>query len=433
MNGFLQSFSVILVETVCCVVFFEIFVGSNKRNQGIFASEFIIILFLSFFSSVETYLLQKYEYIRQIVDAVITALILSLYFRVRFGKSFVLAAVFMGLLWVADFIVILIYPALLQQTMEESGIKSYLVVILGKMFLFLIILVMNNIFRYDEVKYIKEKDWLAFLIMPFFSIAITSAFIKNIQVVIETKLESLFVGLAFGMVCMNIVMFYFIQNIGKREHLLREKALLSMETRNKLQLYETISEKMQNQREASHEYKNQLTCIQSLCEKEEYDKLKEYLIQINGDILHDLDYIDTNNAFVNSVINAKYQEAVKKGILVICKVNDLSGLTMNSSDVVVLFSNLLNNAIEACEKCTKKRNLKLKCVYEDDELILSIKNTYDGKLNKVGEKLYTTKTEERESHGIGLKNVIHIIEKSGGYYAIENTEDEFLISVVIPQ
>ncbi|MCM1233746.1 MAG: GHKL domain-containing protein [Ruminococcus flavefaciens] len=377
--------------------------------------------------------MQKFLFVRQIIDAGLTAVILSFHFKAGYSKCFVLSVVFVGLLWVADFIAILLYPALVQQTADETGIKNFLMVILAKLFLFLIIVIMNNVFRHNDIKYVREKDWLTFLILPFFSIAITSAFIRNVQVVMGTELERLFVGLAFGLVCMNIIMFYFMQNVGKQEYLLREKALLDLETRNKIQLYEIISKKVQSQREISHEYKNQLTCIQSLCEKEEYDKLKEYLKQINGEVIYDLDCIDTNHVFVNAVINAKYQEAVQKHILIVCKVNDLSDLTMNSSDLVILLSNLLNNAIEACEKCKKERVLKLKCICEENEFILSIKNTYDGKLNKAGENLYTTKVKERESHGIGLKNVIQVIEKNKGYYAIEHTENEFHISVVIPQ
>lgn len=43
----------------------------------------------------------------------------------------------------------------------------------------------------------------------------------------------------------------------------------------------------------------------------------------------------------------------------------------------VLLSNLLNNAIEACEKCEADRIIKIKCIYEENEFVLSIKNTYD--------------------------------------------------------
>lgn len=432
MSELLQSFSVVFMETVCCVIFFKIFIDSNGRNKR-FTSRLLMIFCFSFLCFVGAYLLQEHESIRLILDVGLTAFILSLYFKEKLGKCLVLSVVFMGLLWTADFIAIFLYPTLLHRAGEESEIKDFFLAILAKMFLFLMILMLDHIFRHNEIKYIYEKNWLAFLNIPFFSIAIIFVFMKNIHAVKETGLKQLFAVLAFGMVCINIMMLYLIQNMSKREYLYREKALLDLETRNKLQLYETISEKVQNQREVSHEYKNQITCIQSLCEKEEYDQLKEYLKQINGDVLHDLDYIDANHVFANAVINAKYQEAVQKHILVVCRVNDLSRLTINSSDLVVLLSNLLNNAIEACEKCGKERNLKLKCVYEEGELILSIKNTYDGKLKQAGEKLYTTKEKEKESHGIGLKNVKRIIEKNGGYYAIEHTEKEFLVSVVIPQ
>src|SRR5699024_3900047 len=101
---------------------------------------------------------------------------------------------------------------------------------------------------------------------------------------------------------MNIAMFYFMRNIGRRENLLHEKELFELETQNKLQLYEAISERAEDQRKLSHEYKNQITCMQSLCEKGEYDRLKEYLAQISGETLHDMDYIDTNHVFVNAVL-----------------------------------------------------------------------------------------------------------------------------------
>lgn len=425
---YLQSYSVVLIETLCCIIFFEIF-----KNKNTWTSRWIAILCLSILSCTEAILLREQILIRQIAETGLTFLIMFFYLKSKIGKCLVLSVAFQGLLCLADFIIILIYPWLLQSGAEESEAENFLIVILAKLFLFLIIMIMNTMLQHNYTKYISEKDWLIFLIMPLSSIAIILVFLKNIRFVIGTDLEQFFAWLASGLVCMNIVMFYFMQNVGKREYLLHEKALLELETRNQLKLYETISEQVQNQRKLSHEYKNQLTCIQSLCVTEEYEQLREYLKQINGEALHDLDYIDTKNAFANAVLNAKHEEATRKNILVVYKINDLSKLTINSSDLVILLSNLLNNAIEACEKCSKERNVKIKCIFEDDELILSIKNTYNGKLNKIGENLYTTKEKDIESHGTGLKNVIYIIEKNEGYYAIKHTDNEFWISVVIPQ
>ena len=259
------------------------------------------------------------------------------------------------------------------------------------------------------------------------------AIAKNAEFVTNVKLEQFFWILSIGLVSINILMFYFMQSIGKRGYLLKERALLELETRNQMHLYETITEKMQEQRKISHEYKNQLTCIQALCKTKEYDELTQYVDRISEDVLHDLDYIDTNHVLINSVLNVKYQEAMENDILFICKINDLSQLTMDASEIVVLLSNLLNNAIEACKKCNGKRFLKLKCVYEAGDFILSVRNSYDGQLNIVGEQLHTTKKKNRESHGIGLKNVQQIIKKNKGYYVMNYTDTEFYISIIIPQ
>ena len=39
---------------------------------------------------------------------------------------------------------------------------------------------------------------------------------------------------------------------------------------------------------------------------------------------------------------------------------------MCDEDIVVILSNLLNNAIEACEKCSGKKFMKMKLVKEKD-------------------------------------------------------------------
>lgn len=454
MFDFVRSYSVVLIEAVCCIIFFETFGERSKRKKGIFSSRWKTILCLSIFSFPAAVFIRSDIWFKLLWDLGLTIIVMFFYMKEEIGKCLLLSVILQGMLWLSDFMVLLIAPWLRQPDAVKSPKEDFLIVLLVKMFLLLFLMVVNIVFRHKDTRYIKTRDWLLFLMVPVFSMAATVFFIRNMQLVLMTGLERFFVEMALGFAGMNIIMFYFMQDVARREYLLHEKELLDMETRNQTQLYTAIMEKVQNQRKLSHEYKNQIACIQSLCESGEYEKLKEYLRQISGEVLHDLDYIDTNHVFVNAVLNAKYQEAQKRHILMVCKINDLSGLVMNSSDLVVLLSNLLNNAIEACEKVrivggTDReglaapdggaagkgggRKIKIKCVLEDDELILSVRNTHDGTLRKAREKLYTTKEEKRDSHGIGLKNVIQIIEKYDGYYAIGHTKSEFQISIVIPQ
>lgn len=118
---------------------------------------------------------------------------------------------------------------------------------------------------YDCVLVIEEKEWILFSVLPIFTMMILITIGKNADVVTNVKLEQFLWVLAIGLVCLNILMFYFMKSIGKRGYLLKEKALLELETRNQIYLYETITEKVKEQRKISHEYKNQLICIQALC------------------------------------------------------------------------------------------------------------------------------------------------------------------------
>lgn len=93
---------------------------------------------------------------------------------------------------------------------------------------------------------------------------------------------------------------------------------------------------------------------------------------------------------------------------------------------------LLNNAIEACEKCHKKRIIKLKFVIEKNAIIISVKNTYENALVKHDGMFLTTKNEEDE-HGIGICNIASVIEKYGGSYVIKPDDEEFYFSIIIPQ
>ena len=61
-----------------------------------------------------------------------------------------------------------------------------------------------------------------------------------------------------------------------------------------------------------------------------------------------------NHVIVNAILNTKYQESEDKGIVFVVKINDLSHAKIQDEDMVIILSNLLNNAIEACQSCTDK-------------------------------------------------------------------------------
>ena len=111
---------------------------------------------------------------------------------------------------------------------------------------------------------------------------------------------------------------------------------------------------------------------------------------------------------------------------------EVVSVSVDSIQFSRVITNLLNNAIEACEKCSGKKFMKMKLVKEKDNIIISVKNTYDGKLNIKDGEIQTSKKYEMDEHGVGIKNIIEVITKYQGSYAIRNDNNEFYFSVILP-
>ena len=106
---------------------------------------------------------------------------------------------------------------------------------------------------------------------------------------------------------------------------------------------------------------------------------------------------------------------------------------IKDEDIVTILSNLLDNAIEACKKCDiGKRILKLKLVNEDGMVKIGVKNTFSNPIVYENGEIKSTKLVQTEEHGVGIKNIIEVIERYGGSYIIKNDDHEFYFSIIMP-
>ncbi len=352
--------------------------------------------------------------------------------KISLKKSFVLAVLFDALLLAMDSLAFLIMSWLsldMKITEQQYAIASVLAYLLVKAILFILILVIRKRFAKKSMEKMLDTEWLRFLFFPVFTIAAISVMLSVFEYVQTVEQANLLAVIAFGMVGMNILVFYLINDIMEREVKMHENKVFQIQAKNQLEMYRSISE---NLKRKTHEFKNQILCIESLLDKKNYSKLEEYVGKIYGLLNNEPDAINTNNVIVNAILNTKYQEAEAKGIVFVFRVNDLSELKMKDEDVVTILANLLNNAIEACEKCEDKKVIKFKFFKEDDKIIIAVKNTFNYDVKYENGEIKSTKTSNLDEHGVGIKNVLKSIEKYGGSYVIEDKNKEFFFSIIIP-
>ena len=431
MFDLMQNVLLMFIEIMCCKIFFETF-GIIRYKGWINLLQFVLWLGSICFLS---YSFSRHFVIRQIAIILIVSIFMLWHVEISLRKSFVLAILFDALLLALDYLIYMIsrwIPLDSELLGQQYVIGRSMVYLLGKVILFFIILVIRKKFGKKSMEMMLDTEWLRFLFFPIFTIVAISAMLSVFESIQTVEQANLLAVIAFGMVGMNIIVFYLINDIVEREMKIHENKVFQIQTKNQLEMYKSISENFDNLKRKTHEYKNQISCIESLLDKKQYSKLEEYVKKIYGSLNNVPDAINTNNVIVNAILNTKYQEADAKGIVFVFRVNDLSELKIKDEDVVTILANLLNNAIEASEICEDKKVIKFKFIKEDDMIIIAVKNTFNYDVVYENGEIKSTKISNEDEHGVGIKNVLKIIEKYDGAYVIEDKNKEFYFSIIIP-
>ena len=191
-------------------------------------------------------------------------------------------------------------------------------------------------------------------------------------------------------------------------------------------------------RKMRHEMKNHMANIKGLTEAGEYGEIEEYVCRMD-ETMQELEYkYVTGNAVTDVIINDKCRRAEKAGIRF--DADFRYGGEIPVFDMGVILNNLLDNAIEACEKLeTGKGFVRLSLKRKKQFLILYVENSFDGAvpISKGSPLPPTTKQSILPGiiteHGIGLENVRDIAERYFGGVNIKVKGDVFHVTVMLQQ
>lgn len=432
MVDIIQSLLIVFFEMICCRIFFDTFFRNNAGSL----MKLVQIVLLTLCMTMAALVLNDSFWLRQFIAINIEAWFMYWMYKDNLKKIYVLTFFFQGILLAIDSLVLAVTSRFfVNEALPESEyiVPAMMVVAFGKIFLFLCVLIIQRLFGKKIIGVITGKDWIKLLCFPAFTILILSLLSRFFTHLENPEQADVLFIIAFGLIGLNVVVLYLINGIIKREMQMSDDRLLKLQMENQMTLYHSMAENLEKQRMQTHEFKNRILCISSLLEQNDYGKLTEYVGGIYRELNARNDSINTNNAIANAILNTKYQEALQKDILFVLQANDLTGLTMEDDDLVTVLSNLLNNAIEACEACRDGTGMiKMKLLKDKDEIVISVKNTYANEVHEENNRIITSKTTDVEEHGIGVKNILRIVKKYGGSHLIKYDGKEFSFSIIIP-
>ena len=188
-------------------------------------------------------------------------------------------------------------------------------------------------------------------------------------------------------------------------------------------------------RRMRHDMKNHLICIRDLAANGRYDELADYIGELS-EAVNDADrLIHTGSGIIDAIVNEKAALAKKLHIKFDWE-GTISGLNISAIDSCTLVANLLDNAIEACEKVdVAKRYISLSFRRSEHFLLMTCVNSA-ARIVELSNGRPLTSKADRFNHGFGIGNIERCVEKYGGHLDLASyLEDEvpiFRAEAVIP-
>ena len=182
----------------------------------------------------------------------------------------------------------------------------------------------------------------------------------------------------------------------------------------------------------AHDMKEHLSVIYSLAQVEGNEKLCTYIKKIHSPLKDIVRIENTGCEFLDIILTVKKQQALKLGVAMDIDCSITTPLNIEPVDLTAILSNLLENALEACEKIENcdERYVFVTIKSQGAFLKIRIENSADDTLIKQNMKMRTTK-KNKELHGIGLKSVKSSVERYKGDIIFEQQDGVFIVSIVL--
>ncbi len=178
-----------------------------------------------------------------------------------------------------------------------------------------------------------------------------------------------------------------------------------------------------------HDWRHHIHTISGLAERNDVESIKNYLSKYQKEHLFDEDVCYCDNAIIDSILGYYAYISKQNNIAISIDVQIPADLDISDLDLCVVFGNLIENATEACLRQKEgERFIKVVAKTEGGNLLISVKNSFDGKLEIIEESFYSSK---REGEGIGISSVRSFCEKNGGMFYITSEDYLFCVRVIL--
>lgn len=225
-----------------------------------------------------------------------------------------------------------------------------------------------------------------------------------------------------------ITSYYMILSLGNYHRESEELRLFKQQQEFRLESNESVKRQYEETRRIRHDLKQVYAVLSTLLSENKVAEAEEYLSRNYSEIESMEILIDVGNDFINAILSSKLNRAKALGITVRCCVD--RSLKFDEADMCVLLGNMLDNAIEACDKCAQPRYVELSIISRGEQYLIEVANSVPDNVLGENAALETTK-RNADLHGFGTKSIRQIAEKYDGNVRYFQEGDIFTCEVLL--
>lgn len=191
-----------------------------------------------------------------------------------------------------------------------------------------------------------------------------------------------------------------------------------------------IHEMYRKNRKYLHEYHHTMEYLYYCVKDKKYEEAEGFLGRHLAVLKKENHQVWTGLPFLDFILNYKKQAMDSKDIVFQLEL-DIYEYPFEEAELGILLGNLLDNAIEACEKCEPgKRNIYLKIWNVKRMFLLKMVNS-SSKYPELKERRFITDKADKKIHGMGMEQIRRVVEKYGGDISFQYSREDFETNIIV--
>jgi len=193
--------------------------------------------------------------------------------------------------------------------------------------------------------------------------------------------------------------------------------------------FEALEESQQKTMLYRHDMRHHLNLINSCLADSNKEAAQKYIDEVKKTINDVTVEKYCSNYTVNLILYSYIMYAKKEEIKVETQINLPEKNAISDMDLCVIFGNVIENAINACNGIldANDRSLKIVCESKNNKLFIQITNSYEGNIKFVEDIPVST----MDNHGLGTKSIAAVAEKYSGVYSFTAKDGVFTTSIIL--